>query len=187
MKSKSTLRKRYKVLRANLSKEERKHASIEITRKIINNWNFIDKRISVFMSIQRLSEVDTSYLIERLGETNTLCAPVADLSSHEMNNFTFTKHSLKENEWGIPEPQDGDLIDSKEIDVVIIPLLISDIFGNRLGYGKGFYDRFLAKCRRDTLFIGINYFEPILQIPDVGEHDLPLDVLVTPNNLFESE
>jgi len=65
--------------------------------------------------------------------------------------------------------------------VVIVPLLICDLNGYRLGYGKGFYDRFLSECRADVLKIGLNYFEPIAQIP--GEDtDIPLDFLITPIN-----
>lgn len=187
MKSKSTLRKEYKSKRANLTEDARRQYAIDISKQLISKWKFQDKTISVFMPIRRLLEIDTSFIVKELEQKNRLCAPVANLVSHEMNNYTFSEDTLIENQWGIPEPQNGILVEPKNIDVVIVPLLISDIFGNRLGYGKGFYDRFLARCRRDALFIGVNYFDPISKTLEIDEHDLPLNYLVTPSTVYQSE
>ena len=69
-------------------------------------------------------------------------------------------------------------------DLIIVPLLAVDAQGHRVGYGKGFYDRFLSKCRPDCLKVGLNYFEPDERIVDVGEHDIKLDACVTPTEVF---
>lgn len=91
---------------------------------------------------------------------------------------------LRENAWGIVEPLAGERVSETALDVVIIPLLIADSKGNRVGYGKGFYDRFLAACRPDCVKIGLSYFDPIEQIADVQPFDVPLDMLITPKATY---
>lgn len=181
--NKLELRHKFKAARASLSKVERADMSYKISMQILNTWNFDSKTISVFLPIKRLHEVDTSHLIKTLSEKNTLCAPVSDLETHQMEHYTFDQNSLVKNEWGIPEPKNGDHVSATEIDILIIPLLVADKKGNRLGFGKGFYDRFLERCRDNALFIGINYFEPIDQYLEAEKHDHPLDALITPDHI----
>lgn len=185
--NKAELRKYYKNERNDLSLDDRELAAHSIAEKVNDNWSFENKTISVFLPIERLLEVDTTTLIKTLKKKNVLCAPVSDLETHEMEHYTFTDDSLVRNEWDIPEPKNGRHVPPEDIDVVLVPLLISDIFGHRLGYGKGFYDRFLSRCNTQTLFVGLNYFEPIPQLPDVGIHDKSLHYLVTPTLIFKSE
>jgi len=88
---------------------------------------------------------------------------------------------LHRNKWGIPEPVGGKPIEESKLDAVLIPLLVCDHLGNRVGYGKGFYDRFLANCRKDCRKTGVSFFEPIERpIEDIAPHDIPLDALVFP-------
>jgi 5-formyltetrahydrofolate cyclo-ligase len=88
------------------------------------------------------------------------------------------------NQWGITEPEYGKEVPPQLIDVVIVPLLAFDTRGNRLGYGKGFYDRFLAECKADVLKIGVSYFEPEQAFEEVDEYDIPLDICVTPERVW---
>ena len=68
--------------------------------------------------------------------------------------------------------------------MVILPLLAFDQQGYRVGYGKGFYDKFLSGCREDCLKVGFSYFEPIETIDDCNEFDVPLDLCITPQNVY---
>ena len=52
------------------------------------------------------------------------------------------------------------------------------------GYGKGYYDRFLAECRKETIKVGISFFEPIDKIEDINKNDIAMDFVVTPNQVF---
>jgi 5-formyltetrahydrofolate cyclo-ligase len=89
------------------------------------------------------------------------------------------------NEWGITEPKQGQSIAPQEIDLVFVPMLVCDQQGNRVGYGKGFYDRFLAQCREDVVKIGFSYFEPVERITDTADFDVPLTYCITPSATYE--
>lgn len=90
------------------------------------------------------------------------------------------------NRWGIeePEPASSTLLDIQRIDAVLVPLLAFDRQGHRVGYGGGYYDRFLAECRPDALKIGVSFFDPIDTISDVDAWDVPLDFCVTPSTVY---
>jgi len=87
------------------------------------------------------------------------------------------------NKWNILEPKYSNKTNNKDLEVVFIPLIICDFKGNRIGYGKGFYDKFLAKCSKSILKIGLNFFEPILEEIINEKHDITLDYLVTPSRI----
>jgi len=89
------------------------------------------------------------------------------------------------NSYGIAEPKDGIIIDAEEIDLVFVPMLICDRQGYRVGYGKGFYDKYLVGCREDVIKAGFNYFEPVDKIDDAQAFDVPLNYCVTTENIYE--
>ncbi|MEP7110498.1 MAG: 5-formyltetrahydrofolate cyclo-ligase [Ferruginibacter sp.] len=91
---------------------------------------------------------------------------------------------FKTNRFGIEEPVDGINMYPAEIDLVIVPLLSFDKNGNRVGYGKGYYDRFLKQCRKDCIKIGFSYFEPVEQVDDINKFDVKLDYGITPDAIF---
>jgi 5-formyltetrahydrofolate cyclo-ligase len=92
-------------------------------------------------------------------------------------------NQLKQNQWGIDEPEFGEEIYPEEFDLIIVPLLAFDKSGHRVGYGKGYYDRFLSKCRPDAKRIGLSFFKPTDNI-DAEEHDLQLTSVITTAEIF---
>lgn len=92
---------------------------------------------------------------------------------------------FRKNSYGINEPVDGLDMFPTEIDMVIVPLLCVDRKGNRVGYGKGFYDRFLQQCRRDCVNIGFSYFPLVDMITDINKKDVRLDFCITPDSIHE--
>ena len=68
--------------------------------------------------------------------------------------------------------------------MVFVPLVAFDELGNRVGYGKGFYDEFLKNCSKDTIKIGLSFFEAEAVISDIELHDVPLDFCVTPGKIY---
>ena len=112
--------------------------------------------------------------------------PKTDFENHRLENILLTEQTLlKKNDWGIVEPVEGIEVPESKIQIVFVPLLAYDTKGNRVGYGKGFYDGFLEKCSENTLKIGLSFFPPEEKISDVYETDIPLDYCVTPDKIFK--
>lgn len=112
--------------------------------------------------------------------------PRADVSGNGLLSFMYDENTVMEtNIWGIAEPAAGEPIDASTIDLVLVPLLAFDDRGYRVGYGKGYYDRFLATCRKDCIRIGLSFFGPAENIDDVNEFDIPLNLCITPERIHE--
>jgi len=184
--SKHNLRQEAKIQRKVLSVEEIEYYSIQIAKQVNTCFSFRDKQISCFLSMEAQREVRTESILKQLAMHNQLFVPVSNFLDDSMQLVPFEPGDiLVLNSYHIPEPiHKKNPIDPIELDVIFIPLLQADVKGNRLGYGKGFYDRYLALCRPDVIKIGLNFFEPIPSIP-AEKTDIPLDYLITPNRVYE--
>ena len=101
-----------------------------------------------------------------------------------MIHIEINKHTkYSENQFSIREPVSTNKSDPKIFDVVFIPLLAFDKFGERVGYGGGYYDRFLVNTQKNVLKVGLSYFEPVDKILDIEEHDIKLDFVITPSRV----
>lgn len=87
-------------------------------------------------------------------------------------------------QFGLEQPRSGNQLAPETLDVVLVPMLAFDRQGYRLGYGKGFYDKYLARCRPDVLTIGFCWFAPLDALPELHPHDAPLRYCVTPEALY---
>lgn len=106
-------------------------------------------------------------------------------TDHILRHYLLTDSTiLQPNKWNIPEPVNGVEVPASKIDVVFVPLLAFDQLGNRVGYGKGFYDRFLRECRDGIIKVGLSLFEAEDFIEDTDENDIPLDYCVTPKKIY---
>jgi 5-formyltetrahydrofolate cyclo-ligase len=92
--------------------------------------------------------------------------------------------ALTPNRYGIAEPVEADVVDPESIDLIFVPFLAFDLDLNRVGYGKGYYDRFLLRCRPDCLKVGLGFFDPVEQISDVHPGDVRLDICITPEGIY---
>jgi 5-formyltetrahydrofolate cyclo-ligase len=90
---------------------------------------------------------------------------------------------LKLSNYGVPEPVSGIETEPPLLDIVFVPLLAFDTKGNRVGYGKGFYDRFLATCKKEAIFIGLSFFEAET-ISEKSNLDIPLHYCITPKGIY---
>jgi len=184
---KKALRKKYKELRLQLEDEKIEELSLEIANRSLKLpiWNH--RYYHIFLSIAEQKEVNTEYLLHILqGKDKDVILPKSDTETGEMHNFLLTDQTeIKKNRWNIPEPQDGIEIKTGLLEVVFIPLLAFDRNGHRVGYGKGFYDRFLANCQPDILKIGLSFFEPVEEIKEVFSSDIPLNYCITPAEIYE--
>lgn len=184
--TKKELRLKYKSLRKQLSEEEMEEMSLAIANQLLK-LNIWDKNyFHVFLPIQEQQEIDTELILHLLsGKDKNILISKSDFESREMTHFLLTDNTqIKKNEYNIPEPIDGIEVPSKKIEVVFIPLLAFDKKGHRVGYGKGFYDKFLSECQAETIKVGLSFFEAEALIEDVHEGDIQLDYCVTPNKIY---
>lgn len=144
--------------------------------------------VHLFLPIAGNQEPNTYAIAEWLRKQYPdirLVLPKTERGSYRMNHVAWDANTaLVPNAWGIPEPAAGTVVLPQEIDAVFLPLLIFDEQGNRIGYGKGFYDRFLTECRPATRKIGISLFEAVKVITDVSAHDVAMDLCVTPTRIW---
>jgi 5-formyltetrahydrofolate cyclo-ligase len=112
--------------------------------------------------------------------------PVCDFEKGSFKAIlTSEETEFRKSVYNIIEPISGDLAAPQSIDLVFVPLLICDKKGYRVGYGKGMYDKYLQMCRKDVVKVGFSYFNPLDSISDIDENDIPLDVLITPENIYQ--
>lgn len=127
----------------------------------------------------------SSYLRHTIPDLQ-IAYPVSDFDSHTMQAVSINEDTIyQQNKYHITEPQNGEKIEATDIDLIFVPLVICDEKGFRVGYGKGFYDRFLANCREDVLKVGFSYFQPVENIKDVHKFDIPLDYCITTDSVYE--
>lgn len=181
--TKSELRNKYLSKRLALSEKDYQLLSLELSNRFFlhTNLTFV-KVIHIFIPIIEKREPDTWNIINRLQKDFPATRIVVPrVRGEEMEQILFTDlKQLKKNKWKIPEPEFGTLIQPDEIDMVIVPLLAYDVHGHRVGYGRGFYDRFLKTCRKDCIKIGLSFFEPEKHIHERLEEDVLLDQCITP-------
>jgi 5-formyltetrahydrofolate cyclo-ligase len=184
--NKEELRKKYKDLRTELSDAEIEQKSLEIANKSLELPIWEHRYYHIFLSISEQKEVDTEFLLHILqGKDKEVIIPKTDHKTGNLVHYLLTDQTvIKKNKWNIPEPQEGIEVPSLKLDVVFIPLLAFDEQGHRIGYGKGFYDRFLKTCKDDIIKIGLSFFEPVEEILNVYRTDVPLDYCVTPEKIY---
>lgn len=181
--TKEEVRRSFLNQRRNLSISEYHGLNKKLLNQFLKSFNLEELNVHTFLPIKKNKEVDTYQIIENylLKKVNWII-PKTNFLDRSMTHYIFEGVSqLETNSYGIPEPMNGQVIDTEIIDVVLVPMLAFDQMGNRVGYGAGYYDRFLTKCKENSLFVGLSFFEPIDQILDVNKFDIPLNYVVTPN------
>jgi len=184
---KQEIRKKYKAKRKELNKSYVALKSNEILKLIDEYLVIQNKTISIFLPIEKFNEINTFEIIEHLkSNSNRVAIPKTNFEELSMKHYLYKgKNDLKISEVGILEPNNKSKIGEKDFDIVFVPLLAIDQNGYRVGYGKGFYDSFLAKCKESCVFIGLNIFEEIEEIDDIFELDVPLDLHITPSQIIK--
>lgn len=187
---KALLRKQFSEKRNNLSRSQ----YWLLMDLLMNQVRLFDwtkyKTIHMFLPIKKNHEIDTFSILDFFKNhhpTLQIVIPRTDFQTFEMENVLYDHEQtiLVRNKFDIPEPIHGKLISPDQIDLVFLPLLACDKQGNRVGYGKGFYDRFLSKCRPDIQKVGISFFDPIDKISDLNEFDKPLDCCICPEKIWK--
>lgn len=176
--TKRELREKYKALRRQLSNREQHECSEKIAANLLKTVDLTGKKVSCFVPIARFQEVNTWLILDTVKADFYL--PLIGLDDELIHLQYEGKQTLKENAWGILEPQSGKALDPGQLDVVLVPLLTLNETGFRVGYGKGYYDQFLKKCNVNCQFIGLYQFAQFEEIDDLHPADVPLHACATP-------
>jgi 5-formyltetrahydrofolate cyclo-ligase len=187
--NKKELRATYLSKRKALSEGEIAQYNLQLYQQLFIqvDLSFV-KVLHTYLPLDKNKEPDTWAIIDRIRREFPhirISIPKINAQTNEIESYYFEGlHQIANNAWGIPEPQQGVPTPVDKIDVVLVPLLVFDGLGNRVGYGKGFYDRFLSQCKHDCKKIGLSFFEPIKRIDDVNQFDVTLTGCVTPRGFY---
>jgi 5-formyltetrahydrofolate cyclo-ligase len=188
--TKQALRKLYLEKRLELSEGEYGQRNFQLYQNFFANidLSFV-KVLHTFLPITSKKEIDTWLIIDRIRRefpNVRISIPKVNNETSALEHFYFEGlHQLTTNTWGIQEPKQGIPTEIEKIDLVLVPLLAFDNHGHRVGYGKGYYDKFLAACRPDCKKIGLSLFASEEKIDDVHTKDISLDSCITPMGIIE--
>lgn len=184
---KKETRKKMKQARNLLTNDQVEEKSLAIANNLLTMdiWN--KTYYHLFLPITEHKEVNTEYILHILhAKDKEIVVSKSDFATISMKHFLLTDNTkIKKNEFQIPEPVNGLQVPIEMIEVVFVPLLAYDTLGNRVGYGKGFYDVFLSQCQPDVIKIGLSFFPPETTIEDVFENDIKLDFCVTGESVYK--
>ena len=177
-------RKKYLDLRKKLDNVQIISKSISISNNLQDLPIWEHNFYHIYLPIKEKNEVDTMQINNILNnKKKKVLIPKSDFNNTTMKSFLLNDNTvLKKNNYGITEPINNEEFLGR-IDVIFIPLVAYDLIGNRVGYGKGFYDKFLRNQNNIILRVGLSFFNPEKRIK-IDEHDENLDFCVTPNRIF---
>lgn len=180
--TKQELRKIYLGKRDKLSESEYERLCRMIIENLFNHGNLAAvTTLHTYLAVIERKEPDTWPILDRLKrESPHIRIAVPKMVGNELEHYYYEGlQQLDQNEFGIFEPTNGTITDIDRIDAVVVPLLVADKMGNRLGYGRGFYDRFLSRCSTNCKKIGLSLFSLEEKVP-TDEWDVKLDLMITP-------
>ena len=183
--TKHELRRSALEVRKALTEESVADFSLAIANKLLNLPIWTYKVYHLFMSIAQQKEVQTDPIITLLQAKDKVIAVPKMQPKGALKHYLLEDETrFEQHRFGVPEPVNAKEIAAVEIDVVFVPVLCFDADGNRLGYGKGYYDKFLAQTKPGALFIGLSLLEKAEVALEPEAHDVRLHYAVTPENLY---
>jgi 5-formyltetrahydrofolate cyclo-ligase len=187
MAKKAELRGIYLQKRTELLPELHETMENEVIEQFFELPEFTDWQVvHIYLPLARMKEINTWKIIEKLwDEDREVVIPGISADRNSLNCYALqTNDEMVTADWGLSEPKEKRPADVNKIDAMILPLLCFDQQGYRVGYGKGYYDRFLPTIRRPIWKIGLGLFDPVLHIEDTANWDIPLDVGITPTGVY---
>lgn len=178
MYDKNTLREKIKQRRKNLTHDEILQKSEKITSFLTETQIYqTAKCICVYMA--SFNEPRTLPFIEKaLADGKKICLPVTDIESNTLSlSYISDTALLKKGAYGILEPSVIDNANPHDIDLIIVPGIVFDRNGSRIGFGKGFYDRLLSDT--SAVKVGVCYAFQLCEGIPADKHDIPMNMIVT--------
>ena len=185
--TKAEIRQLFKAKRAQLSPYDISKISAQVQALVLDSFSFSSKFISIYLPIEQQREISTYGLLEDIilkGGHPVLSK--ANFNDHSLTLYHYEHPSqLEISAYGIPEPKYGRTLLANKLDFVFVPLLALNSEGQRVGYGKGFYDRLLKQCKPECIFIGLHLFDEFVSISDLNAEDIPLHICFTPGGIYD--
>lgn len=181
---KNALRKKYKELR-NSIEEEVKISESERIAAVLFETDFYKNAGSLFIYVSLGSEVRTDGIIKKaLADGKRVSVPLCNTELRAMAAIEIDSPAqLETGAYGIPEPMNKNReIKKSEIDIVIVPGLSFDKSGARLGYGGGYYDKFL--CDYEGMSVGLCYRECLSEKLPTEEFDCRVGRIICPGRMI---
>ena len=185
---KKEFRKKVINLRKEKDKDFIKHNSDIITDKLLN-LDCIKNAKNIMLYLDFNNEVSTDSLIKKLLNLGKIVSSPITLKEERKlipSQITDLKNGIQYGAYNIrePKPECSPAINIKDLDVIIVPAVAYDKNCYRLGYGGGFYDRFLENLRKDAVTIGIAFDLQIFDEVPKEAHDAQLDYIVTESRIL---
>lgn len=170
---KEFLRKKYKEKRDNIKNKVTKDNLIY--QKVINNKDILSsKTLLIYISIN--SEIDTIKIINYFLNTKNIAVPKI-IDNNMFFCYVTNLNDLTPGKYNIPEPTNENIVTDFDNAICIVPGICYDKENYRIGYGKGYYDRFLSKNKIKT--IGLCYKECMIEKIDNDKYDYKIDEVIT--------
>ena len=182
-KMKESLRNTILLKRNNLNEILVRKKSMQIKQNLLALDKFIKSGV-IHCYVSKDKEVGTHELITSASKTKTIVVPYLQkmgLGCAKLDEF----ERLRRNSFGVLEPENPDPFPENKINLVIVPGMVFDRKGNRLGYGKGFYVKFLPK--RDVIKIGLAYSFQVVNLVPKEEHDIKMDYVITEDEVIRCD
>lgn len=183
---KDKLRKKRKKCRDGLDEKERLKKSKEIKKNLVELPEFKSAETVLFYSSIK-SEVETEGMIKEALEIKNVTLPVTNSLFRTLNPFRIKKYSeLEPGTFGVLEPKQEEPVPKEEIDLVIVPGVVFDLNGHRIGYGEGYYDNFLSKLS-DASKVGLSFEVQLVEEIPAEPHDVKLNKIVTEKRVIDCD
>lgn len=179
--TKQEIRERIRARKALLDNAERERAVMDVFDTLSNLAAFMmADKVLLYNSLP--DELATREFFHRLPADKSYFLPRVNGPGLDILPYRSTRMHL--GAFRIEEPDGDDTVDIDAIDLVVVPAVAYDRRGNRVGRGKGYYDRLLDGCRATT--VGVCYDFQLVDEIEADEHDVPVDYVIAGGRLYDT-
>ncbi|MCS1382091.1 5-formyltetrahydrofolate cyclo-ligase [Lysinibacillus sphaericus] len=186
---KTSLRNKVREALSNMSATTYREQSFAIARKVLQEPYIIEAN-TIGITISNKPEVDTIHLIEALWKLGkTVAVPKCNAKTREMSFYAIESFAQLETVYmhlREPIPEISEFVDANEMDIILVPGVVFDTQGYRIGYGGGYYDRYVLHYKKGKL-MSVLFDEQLYEQVPVETHDYPVDLIITPTKRIDCE
>ncbi|UED78861.1 5-formyltetrahydrofolate cyclo-ligase [Lysinibacillus sp. CD3-6] len=184
---KTTLRNEVREALANMSATTYRDQSFAVAKKVLQEPYIIEAN-TIGITISNKPEVDTIHLIEALWQLGKKVAvPKCNAKTREMSFYAIESFAQLETVYmhlREPIPTECEFVDANEMDIILVPGVVFDIKGYRIGYGGGYYDRYVLNYKKGKL-MSLLFDEQLYEQVPIENHDCPVDFIFTPTKRID--